>query len=625
MNEQYVLQLKTELQDKVSRQLQPMLKNLLEVEKVVNRLTGKQFDVTVECDVEDNITNEMGDINDSINRVNNKVVKPKVMPPNTAPVQRFTTKVKGMLKSLKVVKMTMNLKDKASNTLTKVKGKISALSKSKTMVRIKAVAGDVFKKTAKVASAIKGLYKAAKPIAIKVKDMASKGLSKIKGLVAGLAAGVTVVAKVALDGIGQEQTQKITIGRVFENSGQTKAQAKKSTDEYYKYLEQYANKTPFSTQSVAQFGTKAALISGGDMGKAKEITGLMGNVKAFVGDMRTEEEVAEAFFSASTGNLEMLNNMLGTQYKTFEEARAGIAKNQGGLVDEMSKTLPGAISTLQGVVQTGIKDIFAPYSDELTTFITNLTGFVSQSIPYISEAIGTLGSYIQPVVSALSSLFGGIFNDAPTAGGIMQVFGSVVQLVFNMMAAVIRAVTPVIQRIFKFIGKHSNEIKSVIELLKIAWDIAWKAIGKAMELAWKILEPLLSGLLKAINKVKTAIEKMQEAWKKVKDFFNRNPLKPKVEQPDAISRPSVRNNGKKGARHAYGLGRVPKDNYPVRLHQGEKVLTRAEADRYDGGSSKGVLINKLADTIVVREEADIDKIVTEINRKIEIELAGGVA
>ena len=65
-------------------------------------------------------------------------------------------------------------------------------------------------------------------------------------------------------------------------------------------------------------------------------------------DLRTEQEVAEAFFSASNGNMEMLNTMLGTQYKTFEEAQKGIAKNQGGLVEEMSTTLGGLLSTISG-------------------------------------------------------------------------------------------------------------------------------------------------------------------------------------------------------------------------------------------------------------------------------------
>lgn len=66
---------------------------------------------------------------------------------------------------------------------------------------------------------------------------------------------------------------------------------------------------------------------------------------------------------------------------------------------------------------------------------------------------------------------------------------------------------------------------------------------------------------------------------------------------------------------AYGLSYVPYDNYPARLHEGERVLTAAEARAYNTGSG-GVAIQKLADTIVVREDADIDRIASELARKL---------
>lgn len=61
-------------------------------------------------------------------------------------------------------------------------------------------------------------------------------------------------------------------------------------------------------------------------------------------------------------------------------------------------------------------------------------------------------------------------------------------------------------------------------------------------------------------------------------------------------------------RYATGLRRVPKDDYPAFLHEGERVLTKVEADKQDKAIS-GFNIAKLADSIVVREEADIDRII----------------
>lgn len=60
--------------------------------------------------------------------------------------------------------------------------------------------------------------------------------------------------------------------------------------------------------------------------------------------------------------------------------------------------------------------------------------------------------------------------------------------------------------------------------------------------------------------------------------------------------------------HAYGLNYVPYDNYPVLLHEGERVLTAAENRAYKKSDSVVVTGN----TFVVREEADISKIAVEI-------------
>ena len=66
--------------------------------------------------------------------------------------------------------------------------------------------------------------------------------------------------------------------------------------------------------------------------------------------------------------------------------------------------------------------------------------------------------------------------------------------------------------------------------------------------------------------------------------------------------------------YAYGLARVPYDNYPALLHEGERVLTAAEARRYGGTNLQ---IAKIADTVVIREDADIDRIAAAIADRVQ--------
>lgn len=74
----------------------------------------------------------------------------------------------------------------------------------------------------------------------------------------------------------------------------------------------------------------------------------------------------------------------------------------------------------------------------------------------------------------------------------------------------------------------------------------------------------------------------------------------------------------KTKRNAYG-GRVTRNNELRRLHEGEKILTKQEVSQLDrnGGIGGGITIAKLADTIVVREEADIDKIAVALAKKLK--------
>lgn len=73
--------------------------------------------------------------------------------------------------------------------------------------------------------------------------------------------------------------------------------------------------------------------------------------------------------------------------------------------------------------------------------------------------------------------------------------------------------------------------------------------------------------------------------------------------------------------HATGLPRVPYDGYRAELHEGERVLTKQEAKQY-GQSS--ITIPKLADQIIIREDADIDRIAKAIVASLWLEKAGHV-
>ena len=315
-----------------------------------------------------------------------KVLKAKIQAIDnfTKPMQKVISQTKAFQATAKAVKpLVLKAKDMASKVISKVKAQVDKFKATKFgqfVLKAKDMASKVLSKVNGTLRAFAGKVWSA---TVSVKDKASSVLSSIQGKLSALAVGATVMvgAKTGFNELANEQTEKLTINRVIKNSGKSKEEAKKSTDEFYKYLEEYANKTPFETSAVTQFGTKAMMMSKGNVDNAKQLTDMMGNVKAFVGNLRTETEVAEAFFSASNGNMEMLNNMLGTQYKTFEEAKEGIAKNQGGLVEEMSTTLGGLLSTISGKMKNSLKGVTKVFTDMLSGSMSGIISFIDSISP----------------------------------------------------------------------------------------------------------------------------------------------------------------------------------------------------------------------------------------------------
>ena len=73
-----------------------------------------------------------------------------------------------------------------------------------------------------------------------------------------------------------------------------------------------------------------------------------------------------------------------------------------------------------------------------------------------------------------------------------------------------------------------------------------------------------------------------------------------------------------GGSHAFGLDRVPYDNYPALLHEGERVLTASQAREQDAGVSSGSQVVITGNSFSLREESDISKIAAELLHQIRL-------
>ncbi|MFD2615724.1 tape measure protein [Paenibacillus gansuensis] len=79
-------------------------------------------------------------------------------------------------------------------------------------------------------------------------------------------------------------------------------------------------------------------------------------------------------------------------------------------------------------------------------------------------------------------------------------------------------------------------------------------------------------------------------------------------------------------KRAGGLRRVPYNGFPMIAHKDEQLLTKAEADSYRSGrsGSGGITIAKIADTVIIRQESDIDDLAKKL-AKLVMNSEGNVA
>ena len=161
-----------------------------------------------------------------------KVLKAKIQAIDnfTKPMQKVISQTKAFQATAKAVKpLVLKAKDMASKVISKVKAQVDKFKATKFgqfVLKAKDMASKVLSKVNGTLRAFAGKVWSA---TVSVKDNASGVLSSIQGKLSALALGTTigVAVKSGVDGLGQEQTQKLTINRVLTNSGMSKENAKK--------------------------------------------------------------------------------------------------------------------------------------------------------------------------------------------------------------------------------------------------------------------------------------------------------------------------------------------------------------------------------------------------------------
>ena len=555
--------------------------------------------------------------------------------------RREVAQTRKAMDALNRKKMTARLNatqaNKAFNALKKNTKYIEAKKKLVQIVVAKDMAIDKLKK---IQSTMKSIGKAvAKPI-VMAKDKATsiiKGIgSKIKALAKGIAiplsvatAGVGMALKGGMDLEKQEISMRHFMG--VGNAGKSSKELDAMSAQYLKELRDNANATPFETGEVIAAGTRALQISGGNTKEAMNMVKLAEDMAA-LNPGKTVGDAMEALADMNIGEMARLTEF-GVKASSKDDPKSVQKKLESmyaGGAGKLADSGAGLLSTITGKLKSNIADIGKSMLEPLKPVMSNVIGFIDQVTPKmlefgtkIGEGIGQGITWINENLPTILPIFSNTFNAtktavtavAPIIGQALVALGpvftgilSIASFTMQGIAGVVKAVAPVVGNIINALKPVFKNVGSALESMGKIFKSVFDGIKTVVEKTSKFIKPLIDGIGSAVSGISGAVSSGL-GWIASKIGGNAT-----------------------GTKYWRGGLSVVGEHGPelVQMPSGSKVYTNTETNSILNSNKKArqsnnagttvdssITIAKIADTIVVREESDIDKIANAIVSKIQ--------
>lgn len=542
---------------------------------------------------------------------------------------RATRKVMESINKKKIkARLDATQANKAFQSLKKNTKYIEARKKLVQVIAVKDIATAKLKKAQSI---MKSLGKAiAKPV-IMARDKASSIIKGIGGKLGALAKGVAIPlsiaaggAAMALKGGAELEQQQISMKHFMGvgNKGKFDAEIQKMTDSYLKELRNNANATPFETGEVISAGTRALQISGGDTKKAIEKVKLAEDMAA-LNPGKTISDAMEALADMEMGEYARLTEFGVKATKdngdTPKSIQAQLSGMYAGGSEKLSSSATGLLSTITGKLKSNLADIGQSMLEPLKPVMTNVIGFIDQMTPkmlefgsMIGEGLGAGISWInqnmptiQPVFSSVFTTISGIVTTAtPIIGqaitALSPIFNgalTVAQAVMSGIGLAVQTVAPIVSSLITSLSPVFASVGTSLSSLGTIFSSVFSGIMNIVEKAYNFIKPLIDGIGSLVSGVSGAISSGL-SW--VAGKIGKNAT---------------------GTKYWRGGLSVVGEHGPelVQMPSGSKVYTNRETNNMlkpntiEGSTSNhnidnSINIAKLADTIVIREDADINKI-----------------
>lgn len=351
----------------------------------------------------------------------------------------------------------------------------------------------------------------------------------------------------------------------------------------------------------------APYFEGGAQKLATSASGLISTIKGKIGTALTDTGLA--MIEKAKPLLEKMVTVVDKMAPKMQAIGEKIAEGFGTGVEWISNLMDkaGGISPIFSSIGSTIKDIFTGVKPIIESMIPVIGEVISAVLPVISS----IGSMVKRVFPQISSVIQqaftqvtpiiGIFKNIiisaiPIVETIISVFVKTVETLLPIVGTIFKGIGEKVGSVISFIGDHMGFIQGVFEtvvpiikdILTVAWDIIspildiaisifkalWEvvefvfpAIQGVIEVVWGVLKPIFEAIADAMEWVGDAVDSVI-GW--FGDVFS------------GVFDGGAEGSTKKddGASRAMGVNRIPYDNYPIRAHEGEMLLTKREANNY---------------------------------------------
>jgi len=430
---------------------------------------------------------------------------------------------------------------------------------------------------------------------IKVKDMATRSINRIKGMLGatGLGAlagpaGIALAAAGAATGAAGAGT--LSAGAMLEqqqiamrhfigvnNRGMSSAQVNQTADAYLKQLRENANVTPFETADVIAAGARAINVMGGNTKDAMELVKVAENMAA-LNPGKTLEQAMEALADLKTGETERMKEF------GFKIRAEDIVKAAGGKGKQLSDLTPEQLEAAYvKIVQKQIAPQFAGGAEKLSGTGSGLLSTIKGKLGSRMADTGLvmiekLKPTLQGVIKYLDSPAFAKFSDTVTSG-----IGTAINYIGKFVGFVkenMPQIKSVIGGVIDFLLPAFTLLKNAVELLYNAFMFAWPGIKAVILTVWDVIKPVLEKLRDLIGWVGDKIGKVAD-W-----------LGYKVKERESSGTKAVGKNAYGTNFWRGGLTWVG-ENGPelVNLPRGSQVIPNNKVQNYTNKGGNDITIN----------------------------------